>query len=127
MVHTRKGSNSKLLVPNFTYADNVGGAGEPDALYRCALPVNGYPKGAAGDRYGYILAADQSFHGQSQDGGAGAGAAGVSEILYTALEGQLRYLVRPGNIVKVYIGSFGEGGVPPETAASSIVLPARPG
>ena len=54
---------------------------------------------------------------QNRHDGPGAGAAGIGKILHAPLVSQLRDPVRTGDLVEVYVGALGEGGVPAELTA----------
>ena len=101
----------EIFVADLTLTDNIGGSGEPNGFDCTAVPADGHTQFSAGDGDGNILAADLPQKSEGQDCGTGAGAAGVSEILYPPFIGQFRKAIRSGDVIKVDVGAFRESGV----------------
>ena len=107
----------KIFVADLAFADNISGSGKPNGFDCTAVPADGHTQFAARDGDGNILAADLPQQSEGQDCGTGAGATGVSEILYPPFIGQFRKAIRSGDVIKVDVGAFRESGVPTESLA----------
>ena len=73
-----------------------------------ALPVDVHRQRPAGHMNLHLTAADLSLKGERRYYAAGAGAAGVGEILHAPLEGALVKFILTGQLIEVDVGALGE-------------------
>ena len=106
------GGELQLLVSDLALADDVGGTGEIQAVDAAAVALRIDHQLTAGHIHLYAVAGDLALQGQHGYHRAGAGAAGVGEILHAPLKGALVQTVFTGDLIEVHVGSLGKVLVP---------------
>ncbi|MPM85020.1 hypothetical protein SDC9_132097 [bioreactor metagenome] len=108
---------AKFLVGNFAFANDVGRPRKIQSRDMGAIPLRVHDEPPAGHIDLHALTRDLALKGQDGDHGAGAGAAGIGEVLHAPFKGSLIDGVLAGDLIEVHVGPLGKGGMMPHGTA----------
>lgn len=99
------------FVGDLALTDDVRRTGQIKVADGEVLAVDIHVQRTAGNIDSDTLAADRALEGQNCDDAAGAGPAGVGEVLHASLKGFFHQMVRANQVIEIHVRALGEGRV----------------